>query len=87
MAADKPQRKSSRLAYTVREQIELIFNHLQGGEYEGQPFQLKEWAKQHPGEFYRIVASLVPKQLQHQGNLELRVVTGVPESEDISDIA
>lgn len=83
----KGPRKSSRLAYTAREQIELIFNHLQGSEYDGKPFQLKEWAKAHPSEFYRIVASLVPKQLQHEGGLELRVVTGVPESEDISDIA
>lgn len=79
--------RSRAILNVVREHVDHVFNMLQGEEHKGSSYSLIEWAKAHPTDFYRLAASLVPKQLQHEGGLDLRVVTGVPESEDISDIA
>jgi hypothetical protein len=82
-------RRSSQLALTMREHMEFVFHELQGVDHKGQPYQLREWAMRHPSEFYRLAASLIPKQLQHDGNIALTVVSGVPkaEDEDVADLA
>lgn len=79
--------RSRAVTNTVRAHVDHVFHLLQGEEHKGESYTLEAWAKAHPGEFYKLAASLVPKQLQHEGGVDLRVVTGVPESEDISDIA
>ena len=59
---------------SIRETIEHTFEKLQ--KHEG--LSMFDWASDNLGEFYHLAAKLIPKEVQHQGNISLDVSTGVP---------
>ena len=49
----------NKLGSTAKENIQRAFAHLNGREI----VHLRKWAEEHPTEFYRIYAKLIPHEL------------------------
>jgi hypothetical protein len=65
----------------VKDALEQTFNKLGGQEY------MERWARQFPNEFFKILAKLLPKDVQITGEggepIQLIIVTGVPKKEEV----
>lgn len=71
----RPKGSVNKLTRTVREAFQHAFDELQ--DVPG--VKLTDWAKENPTEFYRLSGKLIPAKVEHEGNLALQVITGVPE--------
>ena len=65
----------TKLTQSVRDAFKAAFDELQ--EVPGA--RLGDWAQANPTEFYRLSGKLIPAQVQHEGEMVVTVLTGVPE--------
>lgn len=67
--APKGRTGPNKLTMTVKSAFEAVFQDLQ--KDEKQPHALASWAKEQPGEFYKLAAKLIPQDIKANvtGNL------------------
>jgi len=73
----------TRVNKSVRAAFEEAFNILQ----DDKDAALGPWARANPEAFYKLAAKLIPSKIEMEGALNLRVVTGVPPTEDADELA
>lgn len=77
----RPKGSRNRVGLRAKEALEQTFASL--GGVDG----LAAWAKDHPTDFYRLYAKLLPLEVradvQHQGAVTFIVDTGIPRSPDM----
>lgn len=54
---------------TIRAAFEAAFHELQ--KEPGEAYALLAWAKEAPGEFYKLAARLIPNTMEHSGAITL----------------
>ena len=74
--AGRPKGVPTKFTRTVREAFQAAFDELQTMPGAN----LVDWAQENPTEFYKLSGKLIPAKVEHEGNLAVQVVTGVPES-------
>ena len=85
----RPPGIPNKLTKTVREALQEAFELMQ------QPMDQKlvaagvrphltlyEWGCRNPDDFYKLCGKLIPTKLEHEGNIALSVLTGVPRAGD-----
>jgi hypothetical protein len=88
----KPPGITNALTRTVKEALQEAFDRMQvpqtpeeiEGLPEGTPAHksLYEWGCKNPDDFYKLCGKLIPAKLEHEGNIALSVLTGVPRAGD-----
>lgn len=63
----KPKGAVNKTNRLVKEVVSEVFNDLQ--KDANAKYNLKNWAKANPKEFYIIAAKLIPVQMEHTGDL------------------
>jgi uncharacterized protein (DUF2235 family) len=58
--------------------VKAAFLHTFAEMQEKPGVRLIDWATANPTEFYKLSGKLIPAAVQHEGNVALTVVTGVP---------
>ena len=71
----RPKGVPNKVTVSVRDAFKAAFDELQ--EVPGA--RLGDWAQANPTEFYRLSGKLIPAQVQHEGEMVVTVLTGVPE--------
>jgi hypothetical protein len=71
----RPKGAVNKVTQSVRDAFKAAFDELQ--EVPGA--RLGDWARDNPTEFYRLSGKLIPAQVQHEGEMVVTVLTGVPE--------
>lgn len=76
----RPKGVPNRITTTVKRAIEAAYEGSGGIE------AFTEWARQNPGEFYKLWVKLLPvdirADLRHEGAITIMVETGVPRAPD-----
>ena len=79
----------NKLTKSVKEVIASVFNELQEMNEKGAPrypgAYTLNWAKNEPGEFYRLAARLIPTELQGTAPLTIQLIkfADIPDRDDI----
>ena len=79
----------NKLTKSVKEVIASVFNELQEMNEKGAPrypgAYMLNWAKNEPGEFYRLAARLIPTELQGTAPLTIQLIkfADLPDRDDI----
>lgn len=74
----RPKGIKNKITRTVKETVLDVFNHLQHDEEAKlKRANLKEWAKDHPRDFYQIAAKLIPTEVQ--GSFEVNGIKQIFE--------
>ena len=79
----------NKLTKSVKEVIASVFNELQEMNEKGAPrypgAYMLNWAKNEPGEFYRLAARLIPTELQGTAPLTIQLINfaDLPDRDDI----
>jgi hypothetical protein len=74
--AGRPKGAVNKTTRSVREAFQAAFDQLQ----QKPGVNLVDWAQDNPTEFYKLSGKLIPAKVEHEGNLAVQVITGVPES-------
>ena len=79
----------NKLTKSVKEVIASVFNELQEMNEKGAPrfpgAYMLNWAKNEPGEFYRLAARLIPTELQGTAPVIIEIIkfADLPDRDDI----
>jgi hypothetical protein len=65
----------NKITASVRECFEEAFRYMQTSDSAN----LQTWGEANPTEFYKLAAKLIPTDLRIQGDMNVTVITGVPE--------
>lgn len=71
----KPKGAANKVTKLVKDVVSQVFNDLQ--EDKDAAYNLKNWAKEHPKEFYQIASKLIPLQMDVSGALKIEQITGM----------
>jgi hypothetical protein len=70
--AGRKKNSVNKLTATVKERVLSVFNDLQ----DDPTANLLSWAKEEPGEFYKIASKLIPAEIN--ARVEGKIITVIP---------
>lgn len=65
----KPKGAVNKANKLVKDVVSQVFNDLQN-DLDAK-YNLKNWAKANPKDFYQIAAKLIPVQMEHSGGMDI----------------